>query len=61
MRLNLTPEAVQRASLDLVRSAVAHEVGHTLGLAHNFAGSLGTNIAEDEVDGILAKYFETGE
>lgn len=61
MKLGLTDEQMQRAALDYVRSTVAHEVGHTLGLSHNFAGSLGTNIAEEDVPGILRKYFETGE
>ncbi len=32
--------AVLRTSQDYVRAVVAHEVGHILGLRHNFAGSL---------------------
>ena len=50
---------VKRIALDWVRSAVAHEVGHTLGLRHNFAGSLGSNIAPEEVDGLMQHYVET--
>jgi hypothetical protein len=50
---------VKRAALDWVRSAIAHEVGHTLGLRHNFAGSLGSNIHPDEVDGLIQNYFAT--
>ncbi len=34
-----------RLSQDYVREVVAHEVGHTLGLRHNFAGSLGTEVS----------------
>ena len=52
---------VKRAALDWVRSAVAHEIGHTLGLRHNFAGSLGSNIHPDEVDGLIQNYFATFE
>jgi hypothetical protein len=50
---------VKRAALDWVRSAIAHEIGHTLGLRHNFAGSLGSNIHPDEVDGLIENYFAT--
>jgi hypothetical protein len=35
----------QKMGLDYLRSVVAHETGHTLGLRHNFAGSLGTEIS----------------
>lgn len=33
-----------RVSQDYVRLVTAHEVGHTLGLRHNFAGNLGANV-----------------
>lgn len=33
---------VLRASQDYVRTTAAHEIGHTLGLRHNYAGSLAT-------------------
>ena len=46
----LTDEAVLRASLDTIRWAVAHEVGHILGLRHNFAGSLGATLTVKELD-----------
>jgi hypothetical protein len=36
---HLTEQQLQRAEQDMVREVVAHEVGHTLGLRHNFAGS----------------------
>ena len=46
----LTDEAALRASQDYVREVVAHEVGHVLGLRHNFAGSLAANMDLKEID-----------
>ncbi|MBX3733808.1 MAG: zinc-dependent metalloprotease [Verrucomicrobiae bacterium] len=46
----LTDEAVLQASQDYVREVVAHEVGHVLGLRHNFAGSLGATLNHRELD-----------
>lgn len=46
----LTDEAVLRASQDYVRETVAHEVGHILGLRHNFAGSLAATLTRKELD-----------
>jgi hypothetical protein len=61
LKRGLSPEQVQRAALDWVRSALSHEVGHTLGLRHNFAGSLGTDIAPDEIDALMERYYQSGE
>lgn len=47
---NLTDEAVLRISQDYVREVVAHEVGHILGLRHNFAGSLAATLTQKELD-----------
>ncbi len=46
----MTDEAVLRASQDYVREVVAHEVGHVLGLRHNFAGSLSATMTPKELD-----------
>lgn len=46
----LTDEAVLRISQDYVRETVAHEVGHILGLRHNFAGSLAATLSAKELD-----------
>ncbi len=46
-----------RASQDYVRNVTAHEVGHVLGLRHNFAGSLAGNISPKELDDWFAKYL----
>lgn len=39
----MSDEALQRMIKDFVRGIVAHEVGHVLGLRHNFAGNLHSN------------------
>lgn len=49
-----------RYAQDYVRQVVAHEVGHTLGLRHNFAGSLTTTIDPSIFDTVSKIYFMTG-
>jgi hypothetical protein len=53
----LTDEAVLRMSQDYVREVVAHEVGHVLGLRHNFAGSLATTLSQKDLDDWLKAYI----
>ena len=48
------------ASQDFVRLIVAHEVGHTLGLRHNFAGSLGINYQGQDRHALLKSYLADG-
>jgi hypothetical protein len=55
----LTDEAVLRISQDYVREVVAHEVGHVLGLRHNFAGSLDSTLSRKELDDWF-KVYVTG-
>ena len=50
-------EAVLRASQDYVREVVAHEVGHVLGLRHNFAGSLSSTLNREEMDQWFKAYI----
>lgn len=53
----LTDEAVLRVSQDYLREVVAHEVGHVLGLRHNFAGSLGATLTSKELDDWFKAYL----
>lgn len=50
----LDDEAAKRLAGDYLREVVAHEVGHMLGLRHNFAGSLGNTLSHKE----LAYWFK---
>ena len=45
--------AVEKASVDTIRTVLAHEMGHVLGLRHNFAGSSTRAITDAEL--MLAK------
>jgi len=53
----LTDEAVLLAAQDYVREVVAHEVGHLMGLRHNFAGSLGATLTAKELNGWFRDYL----
>ncbi|HWF20093.1 MAG TPA: zinc-dependent metalloprotease, partial [Verrucomicrobiae bacterium] len=53
----LTDAATLRMSQDYVREVVAHEVGHVLGLRHNFAGSLEANLSRSDLDDWFRAYI----
>jgi hypothetical protein len=53
----LTDEAILRISQDYVRDVVAHEVGHVLGLRHNFAGSVAATLSRKELDEWFTNYI----
>ncbi len=50
-------QTVMRASQDYVREVVAHEVGHILGLRHNFAGSVAGNLTQKELEAWFRQYM----
>jgi len=54
---SLTDEVVLRASQDYVREVVAHEVGHVIGLRHNFGGSLAATMSPRELDDFMKAYI----
>ncbi len=53
-------EAVKRFAQDFVRALVAHEIGHTLGLRHNFHAKNGATLPPTELNFALANYMKTG-
>jgi hypothetical protein len=55
--VNADDQAVLRASQDYVREVVAHEVGHILGLRHNFGGSIEATLSHKQLDDWFRKYL----
>ena len=53
----LTDAAALLAAQDYVRQVVAHEVGHIMGLRHNFAGSLGSTLTSKELNEWFKAYL----
>lgn len=53
-------DAFLRASQDYIRSSIAHEVGHTLGLRHNFAASLASTYTNAEKQKAFQDYLNMG-
>ncbi|MGZ3802383.1 MAG: zinc-dependent metalloprotease, partial [Bdellovibrio sp.] len=48
----------EKAALDTVRIVLAHEIGHTLGLRHNFAGSFTAPARDSEMAQFRQDYIE---
>jgi Met-zincin len=53
--------AAKRVAGDYVREIVAHEVGHVLGLRHNFAASLSATLTQKELSDWFSAYLADDE
>lgn len=53
-------DVLSKLANDYLREVVSHEVGHTLGMRHNFAGSLATNIEDAKRDDTYFQYVADG-
>lgn len=54
----VTDEIVLKMSQDYVCNTVTHEVGHILGLRHNFAGSLDSTVSRNELGEWIRSYVK---
>lgn len=53
-----TPEAMEKAIHDYVYEVIAHELGHVLGLRHNFAGNLAANYDFKDRKPLIQQFYK---
>ena len=53
-----TVQATEKATRDFVYETIAHELGHVLGLRHNFAGSLAANYDFKDRKNLIKSYYK---
>ncbi|MCC7380927.1 MAG: zinc-dependent metalloprotease [Deltaproteobacteria bacterium] len=58
--MGATDAQLLAAAQDVVRNVVAHEIGHTLGLRHNFAGSTASNVEPSQAFEVMRQYLANG-
>ena len=56
----ISEEAYSKIALDYLRDVTAHEVGHVLGLRHNFAGNLAANYDMSKRKDHFKEYLASG-
>lgn len=54
----ISKQAMQKAIKDYVFEVIAHEIGHVLGLRHNFAGSLASNYDAADRRNLALSYYK---
>ncbi len=55
---DITPAAMEKAMRDYVYEVIAHEMGHVLGLRHNFAGNLVANYDAKNRPELAMSYYK---
>jgi Met-zincin len=55
---DITPEAMEKAMRDYVYEVIAHEMGHVIGLRHNFAGNLIANYDAKDRPAMALNYYK---
>lgn len=56
--MNVSPESMDKVIRDYVYEVVAHEMGHVMGLRHNFAGNLVANYDYKDRKDFIAKMYQ---
>ncbi len=56
----VTDAQILKVAQDYIRSVIAHQMGHVLGLRHNFSGSLSANFEPQQKKSIYRDYLLSG-